>query len=162
MESLDTLAVRRARVLALARMFVGIVFLATWIENLSKGLYGTRKYADFVQGYADTASVPGMRRFIESVVVPHAALFSKGQMVVELVVMGLFLTAGFLTPLSGLVAAGFGLNLLLASRGSGDWWGTYGLLIALCLVVAVTQSGRTWGVDAALVRRRPRPRLPVY
>jgi uncharacterized membrane protein YphA (DoxX/SURF4 family) len=76
--------------------------------------------------------------------------------------MGIFVAIGLFTPVSGLVAAGFGLNLLLASRGSGEWWGTYGLLIVLSLAVAVTQSGRTWGIDARLARRRPRPRLPVY
>ena len=156
------LNLRRARILALARIFVGLLFIATWVENLDKGLYGSRQYADFVQGYADTTWVPGMGWFIESVVVPNAGLFGTGQLVVELVVMGLFLGAGFLTPVSGLVAAGFGLNLLLATRGSGEWWGTYGMLVALCLVVALTQSGRTWGVDALLARRRPRPRLPVY
>lgn len=158
----DRLNGRRARILALARIFVGLLFIATWVENLDKGLYGSQKYADFVQGYADTTVVPGLSWFIESVVVPNSGLFSKGQMVVELVVMGVFLAAGFLTPVSGLVAAGFGLNLLLATRGSGEWWGTYGMLVALCLVVALTQSGRTWGVDTLLVRRRPHPRLPLY
>jgi uncharacterized membrane protein YphA (DoxX/SURF4 family) len=162
MSVIEPLAARRARVLALMRIFVGVLFIATWIENLAKGLYGAQKYADFVQGYADTTWVPGMSWFIESVVVPNAGLFSKGQMVVELVVMGVFLAIGLFTPVSGLVAAGFGLNLLLASRGSGEWWGTYGLLITLSLAAAVTQSGRTWGFDARLARRRPRPRLPVY
>ena len=158
----ESLGDRRARVLALVRIFLGVLFIATWIENLAKGLYGTQKYADFIQGYADTTWVPGMSWFIESVVVPNAGLFSKGQMVVELVVMGIFVAIGLFTPVSALVAAGFGLNLLLASRGSGEWWGTYGLLIVLSLAVAVTQSGRTWGIDARLARRRPRPRLPVY
>jgi len=162
MSVIEALADRRARVLALVRIFVGVLFIATWIENLAKGLYGTQKYADFIQGYADTTWVPGMSWFIESVVVPNAGLFSKGQMVVELVVMGIFLAIGLFTPVSGLVAAGFGLNLLLASRGSGEWWGTYGMLIALSLAVAVTKSGRTWGLDARLARRRPQPRLPVY
>jgi uncharacterized membrane protein YphA (DoxX/SURF4 family) len=162
MSVIEPLTDRRARVLALVRIFVGVLFIATWIENLAKGLYGTQKYADFIQGYADTTWVPGMSWFIESVVVPNAGLFSKGQMVVELVVMGIFVAIGLFTPVSGLVAAGFGLNLLLASRGSGEWWGTYGLLIVLSLAVAVTQSGRTWGIDARLARRRPRPRLPVY
>jgi len=158
----ESLGDRRARVLALVRIFLGVLFIATWIENLAKGLYGGQKYADFVQGYADTTWVPGMGWFIESIVVPNAGLFSKGQMVVELVVMGIFLAIGLFTPVSGLVAAGFGLNLLLASRGSGEWWGTYGMLVVLSLAVAVTQSGRTWGIDARLARRRPRPRLPVY
>jgi hypothetical protein len=36
------------------------------------------------------------------------------------------------------------------------------MLIALSLAVAVTQSGRTWGIDVRLARRESRPRLPVY
>jgi uncharacterized membrane protein YphA (DoxX/SURF4 family) len=158
-ESFDSF---RGRVLAVARVFLGVLFLATWAENLHKGLYGSEKYAAFVQSYADTTWVPGMSWFIDEIVVPHAGVFGTGQLVVELVVMGVFVAVGLWTPVSGLVAAAFGLNLLLATRGSGEWWGTYGMLVALALVVALTRSGRTWGLDAVLARRRPRPRLPVY
>ena len=101
--------------------------------------------------------------FILDVVAPNAALFAYGQLGLELVVMGVFLLVGFLTPISALVAAGFSVNLLLASWGvPGEWQGTYVMMIAILLAVAIGQAGRTLGVDARLARKNPKPRLPVY
>ena len=62
----------------------------------------------------------------------------------------------------GLLGGLFQLNLLVATSGTTDWPGTYIALAAICLVVAVSQAGRTYGLDARLARRRPDPRLPVY
>jgi uncharacterized membrane protein YphA (DoxX/SURF4 family) len=77
--------------------------------------------------------------------------------------MGLLLLLGLLTPAASLVAAGFTVNLLLASRGTpGDWWGTYLLMLAILAAVAVSQAGRTWGLDSYLARRNPHPFLPFY
>jgi len=41
-------------------------------------------------------------------------------------------------------------QLLVATSGTTDWPGTYIALAAICLVVAVSQSGRTLGLDARL------------
>jgi len=162
MASLGTIDRRRGYVLAGARIFVGYLFIVTWSSNLHKGLYWTHGYAGFIQHYADRTTTPLMPQFLNKVVIPNAAVFSKAQMIAELVIFGVFLLVGFLTPLSGVLGAGFGLNLLLASWGTGEWWGTYGLLVALLLVVGLAQSGRTLGVDAYLLRRNPHPRLPIY
>jgi uncharacterized membrane protein YphA (DoxX/SURF4 family) len=96
-------------------------------------------------------------------VIPNAALFAYGQLVVELVVMGLFLLVGFLTPVAALAGALFHFNLLLATSGiPTEWPGTYLIMVLVLLAVAVTQAGRTAGVDMLLAARRPHPRLPVY
>ena len=154
---------RQAVILALLRIFMGGMFLSVWADNLQKDLYTPDGYRAFVSRLASETDLTWYGDFIQRVVVPHAAVFAYGQLVVELVVMGLFLVAGFLTPVSGLVAAGFSVNLLLASWGvPGEWQGTYLMMIAITLAVSVTQAGRTLGVDARLARRRPRPRLPVY
>jgi uncharacterized membrane protein YphA (DoxX/SURF4 family) len=154
---------RQAVVLALLRVFMGGMFLSVWADNLQKDLYTPDGYRTFVSHLASETDLTWYGDFIQRVVVPHAAAFAYGQLVVELVVMGLFLVAGFLTPVSGLVAAGFSVNLLLASWGvPGEWQGTYLMMIGIALAVSVTQAGRTLGVDARLARRRPRPRLPVY
>jgi uncharacterized membrane protein YphA (DoxX/SURF4 family) len=155
--------VRRGYVLALLRVLLGGIFLAVWADNLAKGFYWPDGYANFLRGFTQHAQLGFYKDFVDSVVIPNAAYFSYTQMVVELVVMGLFVLAGFLTPVAGIVAAGYAVNLLLASLGNPhEWPGTYLLLIAVALAVAVGQAGRTWGVDRLLVRRRPRPRLPVY
>jgi uncharacterized membrane protein YphA (DoxX/SURF4 family) len=83
--------------------------------------------------------------------------------VIELVVFGLFLLVGAFTPVSGLLAAGFQLNLLIATSGiPTEWPGTYIIMLALCVTVALGQAGRTLGVDAYLAKRNPHPRVPLY
>ena len=140
---------------------MGLLFLVTWSSNLRKGLYGA-EFAPFVQGWADGTAITLYRDFLERVVIPNATLFSTVQLVMEFLVMGVFLVVGFVTPLSALVAAGFSLNLLLASYGTGEWPGTYLLMLAILVAVAVGQAGRVLGVDAYLARRNARPRLPLY
>jgi uncharacterized membrane protein YphA (DoxX/SURF4 family) len=161
MESTESFVRRRSMLLALARIFMGALFLETWVENLSKGLYGTSGYTHFVQHYAATTSTPGYPWFIDHIVVPNAALFSRGQMVVELLFIGIPLLVGLFTPVAGVIGAGFALNLLLANLGV-EWYGTYAMLVVLLLLVALSQAGRTWGVDARLARGRWRPGVPVY
>jgi uncharacterized membrane protein YphA (DoxX/SURF4 family) len=152
----------RGYLLALARIFLGLLFLETWVENLTKGLYWTNGYADFIRNYADNNVLPLYPDFLDRVVIPNAAFFSKAQMFTELVIIGLFLLVGFLTPVAGVVAGLFALNLLLATRGTGDWWGTYAMLLVLAFLVGLAQAGRTWGIDARFADRNPYPRLPVY
>ena len=154
---------RQGLILAVLRILMGGMFLAVWAENLRKELYTPDGYREFISDLADKTDVAFYGDFINKVVVPNAALFAYGQLGLELVVMGVFLLVGFLTPISALVAAGFSVNLLLASWGvPGEWQGTYVMMIAILLAVAVGQAGRTLGVDARLARKNPKPRLPVY
>jgi len=154
---------RMSMVLALLRILMGGMFVAVWAENLRKDLYTPDGYRDFVTDLAQQTDITWYGDFILEFVAPNAAVFAYGQLVLELVVMGLFLLAGFLTPVSAVVSAGFSLNLLLASWGvPGEWQGTYVMMIAILLAVAVGQAGRTLGIDARLARKNPRPRLPVY
>jgi uncharacterized membrane protein YphA (DoxX/SURF4 family) len=159
----DQRARRMSFVLALLRILMGAMFVAVWAENLRKDLYTPDGYRDFITDLAQQTDITWYGDFILEFVAPNAAVFAYGQLVLELVVMGLFLLAGFLTPVSALVSAGFSLNLLLASWGvPGEWQGTYVMMIAILLAVAVGQAGRTLGIDARLARKNPKPRLPAY
>lgn len=159
----DQRARRISVVLALLRILMGAIFVAVWTENLRKDLYTPDGYREFTTDLAQQTDVTWYGDFILEFVAPNAAVFAYGQLVLELVVMGGFLLAGFLTPVSALVSAGFSLNLLLASWGvPGEWQGTYVMMIAILLAVAVGQAGRTLGIDARLARKDPKPRLPVY
>ncbi len=150
------------RALAGLRVFMGLFFLSVWVQNLAKGLYGS-EYVPFIQSRAASSSLPLYADFLRQVVVPHEAVFRISQMILEGAVMGVFLVVGFLTPVSAVVAMGFSVNLLLASLGApNDWYGTYLLMLAILLVVAVTRAGRTAGVDGWLADRNPRPRYPLY
>jgi uncharacterized membrane protein YphA (DoxX/SURF4 family) len=149
--------------LACLRILMGGIFLAVWADNLIKGYYTPSGWADFVQQYADTTKVGLYGQVLNDVLIPNAALFAYGQLGIELVVFGLFLLLGVFTPVAGLLAAGFQLNLLVATSGiPTEWPGTYILMLALCLTVALGQAGRTLGVDAWFAKRNPHPRLPVY
>lgn len=158
----ETRESRTALMMACLRVLMGAIFLAVWADNLIKGFYSADGWADFVQRYADTTKVGLYADLLESVMIPNAALFAYGQFGVEFVVFGLFLVLGLFTPVSALLGALFQLNLLVATSGTGEWPGTYILMVALLLAVSFSQAGRTLGLDALLARRRPHPRLPVY
>jgi uncharacterized membrane protein YphA (DoxX/SURF4 family) len=149
-------------VLAGARIFLGYLYIVTWNSNREKGLFTTEGWAGFVQWIADGTTMPFVSEILNTVVIPNAAVLSKANMGVELVIFGIFLLVGFLTPPSAVLSAGFSLALLLTTWGTGEWWGTYGLAVALSLVLGLCRSGRTLGIDAYLARRNPHPRLPLY
>jgi uncharacterized membrane protein YphA (DoxX/SURF4 family) len=153
---------RSELLLACLRIMMGVVFLAVWSDNLAKGFYTPEGWASFVQHYADTTKVAVYATVLNDYMIPNSALFAYGQLVVEFVVFGLFLVLGVFTPVSGLLAAGFQLNLLVATSGTGEWPGTYIIMFVLLVAIALGQSGRTLGVDARLAQRRSHPRLPIY
>ena len=152
---------RTRTLVALLRAFMGLIFLVAWASNLSKGLYGDG-FIPFVQGWAQGTSVTFYGDLLEKVVIPNADFFRYFQLVTEFLVMGVFLFVGFLTPVAALVAGGFTLNLLMASYGTGEWPGTYLIMLAVLAVVGIAQAGRVLGLDGILARRNPSPRLPVY
>jgi len=158
-------ATRETRVelmMTFLRVVMGVIFLSVWSYNLSKGFYSAHGWAHFVQHYADTTKVGLYADFLNKVMIPHASILAPGQFTVELVVFGLFLVFGVVTPVSALLAGLFQLNLLVATSGTTDWPGTYIVMAALLLAVSLSQAGRTLGVDTLLARRNPHPRLPVY
>jgi len=153
---------RNELLLACLRIMMGAIFLAVWSDNLIKGYYSPSGWADFVQHYADTTKVSLFADLLNNVMIPNSWIFAYGQFAIEFVVFGLFLVLGVFTPVSGLLAAGFQLNLLVATSGTGEWPGTYIIMCLLLVAIALGQSGRTLGVDARFAKRRPHPRLPVY
>lgn len=152
---------RSELMLACLRITIGAIFLAVWSFNLQKGFYSPHGWAHFVQHYADTTTFGPYRTFLNDVMIPNADIVARGQFAMELVV-GAFLVLGFFTPVVGFLGAMFQLNLLVATSGTTDWPGTYIIMFALLLAVALGQAGRTLGVDARFAKRRPHPRLPVY
>jgi uncharacterized membrane protein YphA (DoxX/SURF4 family) len=153
---------RNELLLACLRIMMGVIFLAVWSDNLIKGFYSPSGWADFVQNYADTTKVSLFADLLNNVMIPNSWVFAYGQFAIEFVVFGLFLVLGVFTPVSGLLAAGFQLNLLVATSGTGEWPGTYIIMFVLLVAIALAQSGRTLGVDARFAKREPHPRLPVY
>jgi len=151
---------------ALLRITLGIILLATWADNLNKGLYTADGLTDFLNWLADPNGNAGSfglyHAFIDAAVIPIAGLFGPLQLIAELT-MGLALLLGGLTRLFGLVAALFFFNLFLAYFGGHEWIWTYVLLFMSALTVTLGAAGRKWGIDYWLQQRwGPPERLPVY
>lgn len=154
---------RRRLALVAGRVFMGGLFISVWGDNLISGKYWTSGYARFVHHYAVHTHLGFYRSFMEHVVIPHANVFSKVQLVAEIAVIGIPLLVGLCTPVAAVAAAGFALMVGAAAVGTpGEWAGTYAMLFLLPLMVAFGQAGRTLGIDARLARNNPHPRMPIY
>lgn len=147
-------------IIALLRVTLGIILLVTWYKNLQDGLYtaeGIRGLFDWL--FNTNNSGPGWyRAIINSTVLAAPGLFAVFQLVAELL-LGLGLLFGGLTPIAGLAAATFFGNLYLSYLGGGEWIWTYVLLAVAALVVALTKSGRAFGIDQYLLKTRGESKL---
>jgi uncharacterized membrane protein YphA (DoxX/SURF4 family) len=150
---LSTRESRNEVLMACLRIVMGVIFLAVWSDNLTKGFYSPSGWADFVQHYANTTKVGLFADLLNNVMIPNSWIFAYGQFAMELVVFGLFLTLGLFTPVAGLLAAGFQLSLLVATSGTNEWPGIYIIMFLLLVAIALAQSGRTLGLDALFERR---------
>ncbi|HSG15678.1 MAG TPA: TQO small subunit DoxD [Anaerolineae bacterium] len=143
------------KVVALLRITLGIIILVTWADNLTKGTYsgggisGLFEYIFEENGGGATF----YKAIIEGTILQAPAAFGAFQLVVEFL-MGVGLLLGLFTPLAGFGAAFFFFNLFLAYWGGQEWIWTYVLLTVSTVVVALTRSGRAWGIDAWLLARR--------
>jgi len=149
--------------LSALRILLGIILLVTWKENLDKGLYTPDGFRGFIESLAEGHPIEFYRAFLLNVMAPGAAFLGPFQMIAELG-MGLALLSGTLTRLAGLGATFFFLNLFMAylNPNPGEWIWTYVMLVALAVVVTLGRAGRSWGVDALLLKRSSEPRIPVY
>ena len=143
--------------LALLRITLGVIILATWLDNLDKDLYT----ADGLEGFLDSFTAEGgngssldfYHSFVDAVVVPVAGPYGAFQAVVELAI-GVGLVLGLMTRLSSLVATLFFFNLFLAYFGGEEWIWIYVLLFVSALCVFLGWGGRQLGVDQRLARTR--------
>lgn len=153
----DTAGLRR--LFAILRITLGVILLATWADNLSKGLYSGGGIAGLFDHIFNEVGggLPFYRSLIESTILQAPAAFGAFQLVAEFL-LGAGLLLGLFTPLAGLGAAFFFANLFLAYFGGQEWIWTYVLLTISALVVALARAGRAWGIDAWLLARRGAPR----
>jgi len=152
---------------AALRIVLGVIILATWWNNLQKGLYTAQgvtellTHPDWGAFSNGGGALPGYRPIIESTVLQAPGAFAAFQMVAELLI-GLGLLFGALTPLAGAGASFFFLNLLLTYFGNTqEWIWTYVLLFAVAVVVTLARSGRELGVDKLLLRKWGRAPLGI-
>jgi len=145
--------------IVILRVMMGLVFMTTWFVNLNKGLYGDG-YLPFIQGWADGTEFRWYATFLYNVIIPNIEILRVGQVVIEGLIMGLFLIIGLFTPISAAIAWLFVINLFLASFGTGEWPWTYIIMGVLLVVIALTRSGRSFGIDTWLTSKRSEPPIP--
>ncbi len=109
---------RTELLMACLRVVMGVIFLSVWSYNLTKGYYSPSGWAHFVQHYADTTKVSAYAHLLDSVMIPHANLFARGQFAIEFVVFGLFLVLGAVH--AGLGSAGVAVPAEPAGGDVGD------------------------------------------
>lgn len=142
----------------LLRITLGVIILATWIDNLDKGLYTADGLTGFLEWLFDAdngngSSLTAYKSLLDAVVIPIAGVYGAFQLVVELLI-GIGLLVGALTRLFSLLAAVFFFNLFLSYFGGNEWIWTYVLLLATAIAVFVGYGGRRLGVDRFLARTR--------
>jgi PQQ-dependent catabolism-associated beta-propeller protein len=155
---------RPDRAVALLRVVVGAWFVkAVWTKvSIADGAvpyptvsprfvaFHPKRVAEFAAGNP----IGWYKDFLETVVLPHAALFATLQTIGE-VAVGVGLVLGLMTRLTAAVGLFLALNFGLASQ-----WMSFGqqgfhlLLVTSMLIFLVTGAGRTWGLDAWLSRAR--------
>ena len=149
--------------LAIPRILLGVILIATWFENLNKGLYTADGFRGFMYYLAEGHPLGFYAGFLTNVIAPLAGVFGPAQMAAELL-MGLALLVGVLTPLFGLGSILFFFNLFLAylNPNLGEWIWTYVMLITLAVIVTFGRAGRSLGVDMFLLKRFGENKLPLW
>jgi uncharacterized membrane protein YphA (DoxX/SURF4 family) len=139
--------------LAIVRLTIGAMFVWVFFENLHKGLYTPKGYADLINYYIQHSSSPAAWKLVMAIAGSHATIAAPMQGLTE-ISLGILLILGLFTRPAALVAFGLLGSLWISEFGTSWIWellvpvmGSLGLLIG--------RAGRTWGVDAILARRNP-------
>ncbi len=137
------------------RIFNGVIWLTGAMGKHPGNDWGW--FPEWLGKEAEYATIPAYKWFLETIVIPNITFFGWMQFITELV-LGIALIFGILTPLMAVGATLWAFNISLGSWPvPGEIWYNLVLFVQIPFVVAVTRSGRAWGVDAYL-----RPKLLAH
>jgi uncharacterized membrane protein YphA (DoxX/SURF4 family) len=160
----DKLTQQQSTAVALLRITLGIIILATWYGNIKKDLYTADGLTGFLNWLFDpngnSSSLTFYKAFLDTAVLPVAGLFGTFQLVTELL-LGIALVVGVYSRLAGIVAMFFFTNLFLSYFGGNEWIWLYVLLFMTALTVTLAAPGRKWGVDQWLLQKYGEPKFPI-
>ena len=139
--------------LALVRLTIGAMFVWVFFENLGKSLYTAAGYSNLINYYIKASHAPTAWKAVMGLAANHAALAAPMQALTE-ISLGILLVIGLLTRPVALVAFLFLGSLWISEWGTAWIWELLVPVLA-SLGLALGRAGRSWGVDALLVRRRP-------
>jgi uncharacterized membrane protein YphA (DoxX/SURF4 family) len=160
------------RAIAAIRVFFGLVYLHNGIAKVLPpipGLWPNTPLGFVIQDTGERSAysilqfevitqphpVEPYRTVVEQVVLPNFPAFVLALGLAESVV-GVLLILGLLTPIAAIVAAGMAIHLQFATLWNDKWLYEYALEWLPLLCLAALRAGRWHGLDASLVRRRPR------
>jgi uncharacterized membrane protein YphA (DoxX/SURF4 family) len=168
-----------ARGMAVIRIFFGIILLANGLAKIQPALgridigpyhanlvtmNQARQILNFEvnerrirEGAPQGTQVPGLRPFVNNVVLANWGFFQWIVLVVE-VVGGLLLVLGLAARGAALVALGQQLFLALVYFSSNRWMFEQPHEYIPLIVLAIVPAGRMRGIDARIVRDNPRLR----
>jgi len=117
--------------------------------------FGTTGLAYWMGLMGKHAAIPLQADFVNNIVLPHFYWFAPIVYIAE-VLTGVSLMLGAFVRLFAVIGALQILNLWLGLYSApGEWPWTYFFLLLLQLIFAVHRYGRSLGIDAILVARRP-------
>jgi thiosulfate dehydrogenase [quinone] large subunit len=141
--------------LALARILYGVLWWQQSRWKVPSDDFGRKSGGGlwyWVHQEIQFPTFPAYRDFLVNVMVPHWTLFGWMTLITETsIAVTLFL--GFFTRLGSLVALGMAINITLGILNVPHEWGwTYTMLIMFPVLFLLTDAGRSFGLDAFLVR----------
>jgi uncharacterized membrane protein YphA (DoxX/SURF4 family) len=139
--------------LALMRVTIGAMFVWVFFENLGKGLYTARSYANLIHDYIENGSAPEAWKSVMAFAAAHSSMAAPLQAVTE-ISLGVLLVLGLFTRPVALVAFAYLSSLWISEWGTAWIWELL-VPVMVSLALAVGAAGRTWGLDAFLSRKRP-------
>ena len=154
----------RGLALAIIRVVVGGWFLKAAFLKLTPGFLWwlpyptvTQRFINFLPKrlaeFASENPIAEYRQFLTETAIPHAALFAFLEAFGE-VGVGIGLTLGVLTSFSALVGLVMSINFYLATHWMGFCQQGFHLVLAGCMLgFLIGRAGRSWGLDALIVKR---------
>lgn len=139
--------------LALVRLTIGAMFVWVFFENLGKGLYSPRGYANLINFYISKGHSPAAWKAVMALAASHAAMAAPMQALLE-ISLGILLVLGLLTRPLAFVAFLYLGSLWMSELGIGWIWELLVPVLA-CLGLCIGSAGRRWGLDAWLAQRWP-------
>ena len=141
--------------LAMVRLTIGAMFVWVFFENLGKGLYTPKGYADLINHYIQAGHSPDAWKWVMGMAASNAAIAAPMQGLTE-ISLGILLVTGLLTRPAALVAFLFLGSLWISEWGTSWIWELLVPVLA-SFGLAVGRAGRAWGIDGKLARQRPLP-----
>ena len=139
---------------ALLRIFFGYYFLLDGLGKLTGGFTSPGVLEKRLLGWAKDVAVEWYKPFLLGVAIPYHQVFAH-MVAWGMVLAGLGLLFGLLTRPAALAGIFMTLQFLLAKGGGTPATTSDQAFITGLLVVFLTRSGRSFGLDRVMARRYP-------